>query len=65
AESMFFADALAVRAGLSSLQSGEQRTIPHVGFGVTINRFQINYNANLDSDKAFEDTHRFSLSATL
>ena len=65
AEGLFLSDALAVRGGLSSLQSGESRLIPHMGLGFKFNRFQINYNANLDSNKAFEDTHRFSLSTTL
>jgi hypothetical protein len=65
AEGMFFSDALALRGGISSLQSGESRLIPHLGLGFKFNRFQINYNANLDSNKAFEDTHRFSLSAAL
>lgn len=65
AEGLFFSDALALRGGLSSLQSGESRLIPHLGLGFKFHRFQINYNANLDSNKAFEDTHRFSLSAAL
>jgi hypothetical protein len=65
AEGWFFSDALALRGGLSSMQSGESRLIPHLGLGFKFNRFQINYNANLDSNKAFEDTHRFSLSVVL
>jgi len=65
AEGWFFSNILAVRGGLSSLQAGESRVIPHLGLGFKFHRFQINYNANLDSNKAFEDTHRFSLSAAL
>jgi hypothetical protein len=65
AEGWVFSDALALRGGLSSMQSGESRLIPHLGLGFKFNRFTINYNANLDSNKAFEDTHRFSLSAVL
>ena len=65
AEGKLFSDVLALRAGLSSLQLGETRTIPHLGFGFKIRRFWVNYNANFDSDQAFENTHRFSLSATL
>lgn len=65
AEGKLFSDVLALRGGLSSLQLGESRTIPHLGFGLKVHRFWVNYNANFDSDKAFEDTHRFSLSASL
>jgi hypothetical protein len=65
AESRLFSDVLALRGGLSMLQLGETRTIPHLGLGFKIRRFWVNYNANFDSDKAFEDTHRFSLSAIL
>ena len=65
AEGKLFSDVLALRGGLSSLQLGESRTIPHLGFGLKIHRIWVNYNANFDTDKAFEDTHRFSLSATL
>ena len=64
-EVTLFSDVLALRGGLSSLQLGESRTIPHLGFGLKVHRFWVNYNANFDSDKAFDDTHRFSLSATL
>ncbi|NIM20772.1 MAG: hypothetical protein GTO51_11190 [Candidatus Latescibacteria bacterium] len=64
-ESLLYSDAIALRGGLSSFQSGEQRLVPHLGLGFKINRFQLNYNANLDSQKAFEDTHRFSVSAAL
>jgi len=64
-EVTLFSDVLALRGGLSSLQLGEARTIPHLGFGLKVHRIWVNYNANFDSEKAFEDTHRFSLSATL
>jgi hypothetical protein len=65
AEGILFADILAVRVGLSSLQFGESRTIPHLGFGIKFRRFQLNYNANFDSERALEDTHRVSLSVFL
>ncbi len=65
AEGTLFSNALALRGGISALRSGESRTIPHMGLGLRIHRFSLNYNANLDMEKAFEDTHRFSLSVAL
>ncbi len=65
AEATLFSGMLALRGGISSLHSGENRTIPHLGLGFKFLRFRLNYNANLDSENAFADTHRFSLSAAL
>lgn len=56
-----YSDVLAVRAGLSSQSAGESRTVPHLGMGVQYERLRIDYNANFDSDDAFDTTHRFSL----
>ena len=55
---------LALRAGLASLSSGQSRTVPYLGLGVRVRgQFALHYNANLDDETAFEDTHRFTLSA--
>ncbi len=66
-ESDYFLNVLAIRAGYALLDSGESRGIPYFGFGLRAmnGRFLIHYNANLDDDKAFEDTHRFSLSVSI
>jgi hypothetical protein len=56
---------LAVRGAVSYLASGESRVIPHLGLGVEYGKMSIDYNANLDREKAFEDTHRFSISVKL
>lgn len=57
---------LSLRAGLAHVATGEGRDIPYFGFGVAAGgRLFIHYNANLDDEKALEDTHRFTLSVTL
>ena len=64
AESDDLLGVLALRAGLASLSSGESRTVPYFGLGVRVRgQFALHYNANLDDETAFEDTHRFTLSA--
>lgn len=60
-EAKLFSDLLILRGGLSSVTAGENRSIPHMGIGVHFNRIYIDYNANFDSEEAFENTHRFSL----
>ncbi len=67
AESNYLMGHLALRAGVASLRSGESRTVPYFGFGVRLyqNHLNIHYNANLDDEAAFEDTHRFTLSVML
>lgn len=64
-EYALFSDLLYLRSGMSLLASGESRAIPHFGFGFAFDRFSLDYNANLDTEEAFEDTHRFSLSVQL
>lgn len=60
-------DLLSLRGGLAVINSGEGRSVAYVGFGLNAirNRLTLHYNANLDETRAFEDTHRFSLSLTL
>lgn len=56
-----FQDALAVRGGIAAVTAGENRAIPHVGIGLHVRQFRIDYNANLDENTAFENAHRFAL----
>lgn len=65
AESKYIFDILALRAGVAAIRSGESRTVPYFGFGVRISRLALHYNANLDSDNAFAETHRFTLSVSI
>ncbi len=64
AESDYLFDVLALRAGISSVRTGESRTVPYFGFGVHISRMALHYNANLDTEYAFSDTHRFTVSVS-
>jgi hypothetical protein len=66
-ETDYLFDVIALRGGIASVDSGESRTVPHFGFGLRApgGRFIVHYNANLDDEKAFEDTHRFSLSVSI
>lgn len=64
-ESEYILDHLAIRGGIALWRIGEDRAVPYLGFGVGVDRLRIHYNANLDDENAFEDTHRFSLSVTL
>jgi hypothetical protein len=66
-ESDYLFDLLSVRGGIAYLDAGSGRAVPHFGFGLQAirDRLRIHYNANLDDAKAFEDTHRFSLSVSL
>jgi len=64
-EAVLFSDVLALRAGIASLRTGENRAIPHFGIGVHIDRIHIDYNTNFDSEEAFENTHRFTLAIRL
>jgi hypothetical protein len=61
-EATFFSDLLALRGGISAVTAGENRVLPHMGIGVGFRRFHLDYNANFDSEEAFGNTHRFSLS---
>lgn len=67
AETSYLLDHLALRAGVASLRSEESRAVLYFGLGVRVyrNRINIHYNANLDDEAAFEDTHRFTLSVML
>jgi hypothetical protein len=65
AETDYFLDILALRTGLAAIQTGESRTVPYFGFGVRYSRLVLHYNANMDTDNAFADTHRFTLSITI
>jgi hypothetical protein len=65
AESDYLFDVLALRAGFAVIKAGESRNVPYVGFGVNFNRLTLHYNANLDTENAFADTHRFTLSVEL
>lgn len=64
-EYALYADLVYLRSGISLLASGESRSLPHFGLGFAFDRFSLDYNANLDTEEAFEDTHRFSLSVRL
>jgi hypothetical protein len=64
-ETEYFFDLLALRAGFAVFNSGESRYVPYLGFGLSLDRFKLHYNANLDDENAFEDTHRFSLSVAM
>ena len=65
AETDYFFEHLALRAGFAAINTGEPRNVPYVGFGVGYDRFHLHYNANLDKETAFESTHRFSLSIAI
>lgn len=60
-EATFFSDILALRGGVSAVTAGESRVLPHMGIGIGVRRFRLDYNANFDAEEAFGDTHRFSL----
>lgn len=64
-EATLFSDLLALRGGVSAITAGESRVVPHMGLGVGFRRFRLDYNANLDSEEAFGDVHRFSLAVGL
>ncbi len=60
-EYMLFSDVLALRAGLAAITAGETRSVLHFGLGARLGRLRLDYNANLDDEDAFGDTHRFAL----
>jgi hypothetical protein len=64
-EGRFFSDVLAIRGGVASVTAGEARTLPHAGLGLRLGRVHLDYNANIDTEEAFDDTHRFSLAVKL
>jgi hypothetical protein len=64
-EGTFFSDILKLRAGISAVKTGENRSIPHLGIGVKLSRIHLDYNANFDTTEAFDKTHRFSLAIEL
>lgn len=66
-ETDYLFDLLSLRGGYEVINTGRSRAIPHFGFGLRAlrDRLSVHYNANLDDDKAFEDTHRFSLSVSI
>jgi hypothetical protein len=65
AESDYMFDVLALRAGIAAIETGESRTVPYFGFSAHFRRFALHYNANMDADNAFAETHRFTLSVAL
>lgn len=65
AETGYFFEHLAVRAGFAAVNTGEPRNVPYAGFGAAFDRFRLHYNVNLDDESAFESTHRFSLSIAI
>ena len=65
AEYALFRNRAYLRGGVSLLTSGENRTLPHFGIGFAFDRFSIDYNAQFDTEEAFEDTHRFSVGVRL
>lgn len=68
AESDYMFGVLALRAGVAAITTGENRTVPYFGMSVGSRwprRLAIHYNANMDTDNAFADTHRFTLSVSL
>jgi len=65
AESDYMFGVLALRAGLAAIRTGESRTVPYYGLSVGVRRFAIHYNANMDTENAFSDTHRFTVSVSL
>jgi hypothetical protein len=54
-------DVLALRAGLASVTTGENRTIGYVGAGVRVRQFYFDYSVGFDNEEAFERTQRFAL----
>ncbi len=64
-EYMLFSDVLSLRGGLAAVTGGSNRGVLHVGLGVHVRRLQLDYNANLDEEDAFDDTHRFALGIEL
>jgi hypothetical protein len=64
-EYQVYSDILSVRGGLSALTAGEGRSVPHMGIGIQYERIRVDYNANFDSEDAFDTTHRFSLGLSL
>jgi hypothetical protein len=64
-ESDYLFDVLALRAGYALIRTGESRGVPYFGFGARYGRISVHYNANLDEEHAFSDTHRFTLSVSL
>ena len=65
AETDYMFGVLALRAGVAAIQTGESRTVPYYGMSVGARWLFIHYNANMDADNAFADTHRFTLSISL
>ncbi|UCH84060.1 MAG: hypothetical protein JSW50_16800 [Candidatus Latescibacterota bacterium] len=64
-EAALFSNRLMLRGGISAVTTGENRSIPHLGIGVKIRRVFVDYNANFDTEEAFDKTHRFSLAIEL
>jgi hypothetical protein len=65
AESEYLFNVLSLRAGYALIRPGESRTVPYFGFGARVSHVSVHYNANLDKEYAFSDTHRFTLSVSL
>jgi hypothetical protein len=66
-ETDYIFDLLSLRGGFAHIDTGGSRGVPYLGFGVRAlrDRLFIHYNANMDDEKAFEDTHRFTLSVRM
>ena len=65
AESDYMFGVLALRAGVAAIRTGESRTVPYFGFSARLRRIALHYNANMDTENAFADTHRFTVSVSL
>jgi hypothetical protein len=65
AETDYMFGVLALRAGIATIRTGESRTVPYFGFGLHARRLSLHYNANMDTENAFADTHRFTVSISL
>ena len=60
-EAIMFDRLLHLRGGLGAFNTGAVRIVPYAGMGVELFETRLDYNANLDTEDAFGDTHRFSL----
>ncbi|MGD8413616.1 MAG: hypothetical protein PVF33_05260 [Candidatus Latescibacterota bacterium] len=65
AETDYMFGVLALRAGVAAISAGESRTVPYYGMSVGASRLFIHYNVNMDTESAFADTHRFTVSFSL
>lgn len=64
-EYSIFSRILSLRGALAAITAGEGRAVPYLGIGTRIGRLYLDYNANFDSDDAFDRIHRLSLAIGL